>query len=268
MRWGAAIVIIFFVLRLLIGIRRVRRMQRVLHAQLAAYRRAHYRTQLEEIEHFRDGTSEPPHYLFYRGSACFELGRLKEAEEALRRSLAMERRPVQRILCRDQIGRVLMEQGHWDAAEALFRECIRDNPHRGGSHRALAELLLRRGECDSEALQEARAAVASDRAAPVAGTDLAREDHNLNLSESLAVYAWALARNHAARADVEAAITEALSIGPGAAKPVLTEIHFFAGQAYVARDDTAESSRHFRCAVEIDPDGNYGRLSRGMCARA
>jgi tetratricopeptide (TPR) repeat protein len=259
---------VLLVLFLLVVIRSVRCTQRALQRALAAYRRADYRAQLEEIEHFRIGKSEPAHYLFFRGMGCFELGRLIEAEKALRRSLAMERGRDQRNICRDQLGRVLMEQDRWDAAEALFRECISEIPRRGCSHRALAELLLRRGECDSEALEEAQAALIADRAAPVHRSDLGREDHKLNVSESLAVYAWALARNRGARAAVETTIIEALAIGPDAAKPVLSEIHFFAGQAYAAVDDAAESSRHFRCASDIDPDGNYGRLSRGMWARA
>jgi tetratricopeptide (TPR) repeat protein len=265
---ASAIVIVVLVLLCVAVIRNVHRMQRVLHKQLAAYRRADYRAQLEEIEGFRNGQSEPPHYLFFRGTACFHLGRLKEAEESLRRSLAMERGPGQRTICRDQLGRVLMEQGRCDEAEALFRECIREQPHRGGGHRALGELLLRRGECDATALDEARVAVAADRAAPLHRGALGRESHELNVSESLAIYAWALSRNRGTRADVEAAIMDSIAIGPGAAKPVLSRIHFFAGQAYAALGDAAESSHHFRCAAEIDPDGNYGRLSRGLCASA
>jgi tetratricopeptide (TPR) repeat protein len=266
MLWAASVVIVLFALFFLLVIRSIRRSQGVLHKQLAAYRRADYRAQLQEIEHFRVGNSEPAHYLFFRGVGCFELGQLKEAEESLRRSLAMEHRCGQRILCLDQLGRVLMEQDRYDEAEALFRDSISEGPHRGGGHRSMAELLLRRGECDSKALEEARAATAADRAAPVHPSDLGSETHKLNVGESLAVYAWALARNGGTRADVEETIMEALAIGPSAAKPVLSEIHYFAGQAYAALDDTVESSRHFRCATDIDPDGNYGRLSRGMQA--
>jgi hypothetical protein len=47
------------------------------------------------------------------------------------------------------------------------------------------------------------------------GAHSGREDHELNVSESLVVYAWALARNRGARADVEAAIMDSIAIGPG-----------------------------------------------------
>ncbi|HLH18111.1 MAG TPA: hypothetical protein VKX45_12880 [Bryobacteraceae bacterium] len=75
---------------------------------------------MEEIEGFRTGKSDPPRDLFFRGSACLKFGRLKEAEEALRRSLAIERIPELRTISRDRLGRVLMEQERWDKAEALF----------------------------------------------------------------------------------------------------------------------------------------------------
>jgi tetratricopeptide (TPR) repeat protein len=137
----------------------------IVKAQLAAYRRGDYEAQLKIVEGFRVNGSEPRDYLFFHGSACLNLGRLKEAERALRRSLEMQTNPALRNLCRDELGRVLMEQGRWDDAEACFRECIAESPRRGSCYRAIAELSLRRGAQQAAALDAARRAVADDRAA-------------------------------------------------------------------------------------------------------
>jgi tetratricopeptide (TPR) repeat protein len=241
----------------------------VLWAQLAAYRRGDYQTQLKIIEGFRTKGSAPPYYFFLHGDACFELGRLEEAEQAIRRSASMETDPVQRMLCRDQLGRVLMEQGRWDEAAACFRDCIAEAPNRGGGHRAMAELLLRRGQQNEAALDAARRAVVADRAEKVARGKLAKfskELRALHLSQSLALFAWALAKHQADPDEVESTLNEAFALCGEATKPILAELHFCAGQAYAALGNKAESRRHFECAINIDPIGIYGRLSRSVAA--
>jgi tetratricopeptide (TPR) repeat protein len=235
---------------------------RLLRAQLAAYRRGDYQAQLKIIEGFRIKGSESPYYFFVHGVACFELGRLEEAEQAIRRSASMETNPVLRVLCRDELGRVLMEQGRWDEAEACFRDCIVESPNRGGGHRSMAELLLRRGERNQAALDAARLAVVAYRGEKVPLGDLGKENHDLNLSESLAFLAWALAENQADPGEVEGALNEAFALCGESTRPVVAELHFCAGQAYTALGNMADSSRHFQCAIDIDPIGNYGRLSR------
>jgi tetratricopeptide (TPR) repeat protein len=241
---------------------------RVLRAQLAAYRKGDYLGQLEIIEGFRTRESEPSDYLFFRGSALLELGRLEEAERALRRSLSMETNPALRIVARDELGLVLMEQGRWDEAAACFQACIAENPARGGGHRGMAEVLLRQGEQRAAALDAARLAVGADRAAKVARGWLGKEEHDDSLSESLAFLAWALARNSADRTEVESAQNEAFALCERNTKPILARLHFCAGHAYAILGDVSESARHFRSACELDPLGNYGRLARSAGATA
>jgi len=253
---------LLFVAYCLLVARRTERKLSVLRAQLAAYRRGDYQAQLKIIEGFRINGSEPPYYLFFRGTAYFQLGRLDKAEQAIRRSASMETNPALRVFCRDELGRVLMEQGRWDEAAACFRDYIVAFPNRGGGHRAMAELLLRRGEENKAALDAARLAVAADRAGAVPRGKLAKDVHDLNLSESLAFLAWALARNQADPGEVESALNEAFALCGESTKPVLAGLHFCAGQAYTALGNSAESSCHFQCAIDIDPIGNYGRLSR------
>ncbi|HEY1220756.1 MAG TPA: hypothetical protein VGF03_17575 [Bryobacteraceae bacterium] len=257
--------IVFLAFLLFVGWRVVRKL-RVLRAQLAAYRRGDYREQLKIVEGFRTKKSEPPHYLFFHGSACFQLGRLEEAERALRRSLSMETNAALRTLCRDELGLLLMEQGRWDEAAACFRTCMVEAPNRGGGHRAMAELLLRHGEQYAAALHEARAAVAADRSKKAGHGKLAKEDYAYNLSESLAFLAWALARNSADPDEVKSALNEAFALCGETAKPILARLHFCAGNACAVLGNTAESSRHFERATEVDPHGNYGRLARAAVA--
>ena len=249
-------------------VRRIAIRLRTLKAQLAAYRRGDYEGQLKAIEAFRVGKSEPGHYLFFRGSACYQLGRLQEAEQALRRSLAMETDAQLRTCCRDELGRVLMAQDQWDNAEACFRQCIAEWPKRGGGHRAIAELLLRRGAQQQAALSAARQAEADDRAASAGVSKLGKEDRNINLSESLAVLAWALAANGAGAEALEPVLKEAFELCPETTIPIRVELHYFAGHAYAALGNQSESQRHLHRALEVDPIGNYGRLGGAALATA
>lgn len=252
---GFLLCIALFVVRVIV------RKLSLLKAQLAAYRRGDYATQLEIVEGFRVKGSEPSDYLFFHGSACLKLGRLDEAERALRRSLAMETVPSLMTVCRDELGRVLMEQQRWGEAETCFRKCISEAPKRGAGHRALAEVLLRRSGDRAEALEAARSGVAWDRGAKIGRGKLAREDYDTSLSESLAVFAWAAAENRAGTSEIESALTEAFALCAEATKPIMSELHFCAGQAYAALGNSTESGRHFQKAYEADPIGNYGRLA-------
>jgi tetratricopeptide (TPR) repeat protein len=245
----------------LLVVRRIAIRLRTLQAQLAAYRRGDYEGQLRAIEAFRVGKSEPGHYLFFRGSACYQLGRLQEAEQSLKRSLAMETNAQLRTVCRDELGRVLMEQGRWDDAEDCFRQCIAEWPKRGSAHRAMAELPLRSGREKEAALSAARLAEVLDRRASLGVSKLGKEEHSVNLSESLAVLAWALAASGAGAEAVAPVLKEAFELCPETTKPVRAELHYFAGRAYADLGNDSESRRHLHRALEVDPIGNYGRLA-------
>lgn len=260
--WVLAALVAIFLIRVGLRVARRVRVLKVNEAQLAAYRKGDYRAQLQIVEGFRLKGSEPANYLFFRGAGCFELGRLTEAEQCLRLSMAKETNPIFKVLCRDQLGRVFLEQERWDEATACFQEAIAESPKRGGCHRSMAELLLRLGGQDAAALDSARTAEALDRAEPVHPAPGGQEVYNSNLSESLAVLAWALARNQAESSRVNSALSEAFAMSNELAKAIVAELHFFAGNAHAALGNPDESVRHFQTATETDPDGNYGRLAR------
>jgi tetratricopeptide (TPR) repeat protein len=155
-----------------------------------------------------------------------------------------------------------MAQERWDEAEACFRECMAEWPKRGGNQRAMAELMLRRDGQPKAALDAARCAVALDRADTMFRGKRGQEVRHHNLGESLAVFAWAIAKNHGDPSEVRAALDEALRLCPATAKPISAEIHFFAGHACALLGNSAESLRHFETAAEADPAGTYGRLAQ------
>jgi hypothetical protein len=91
---------------------------------------------------------------------------------------------------------------------------------------------------------------------------LGKEEHDINLGESLAFLAWALAENQAAEGGIDSALNEAFALCGDRAKPILAELHYCAGHARAALGDTTGSGRHFQAAAESDAAGYYGRLSR------
>ena len=190
---------------------------------------------------------------YRRGAACYQFGRLEEAELALRRSLSGEKRRKLRTAACNLLGKVLMEQGRWKEAADCFRESIGEAPHSSGGHRALAELLLRQGQQPDAALDAARRAVVNDRASkPV---------DSLSLSQSLALYAWALSRSAANRSDIDAALNEAFDRCGESSKPTRSALHYYAAYTHANLHNISESRRHFEIAAQIDPQRNYGRLA-------
>jgi tetratricopeptide (TPR) repeat protein len=262
--------VIFFGIVLLLGPLNARRerLLRALKAVTEAHRRGDYEGQLKLADGFRVGESEPRPYLFYRGEALYQLGRLDQAERVLRRCLGIKTTFRHRALTLSQLGLVLMEQERWEDAATYFRQSIAEWPQRGGGHRHLAELLLRQDVQPEAAVEPARSALANDRSETLFKNHgkSGKQVHNYIVSESLAVLAWALARNHGDRAEIEGALNKAFALCGEETKSVLAEIYYYAGQAYAALGDGAASSQRFKSAAEIDPIGNYGRLAQSMSA--
>ena len=102
LQWVSVILAVACAIFMAQALLRKGRVLRILQAQLEAYRRGDYKGMLKIIEGFRVKGSEPSYYLYFRGVAFFELGRLPEAESALRRSLSKETDAGQKLLCREQ----------------------------------------------------------------------------------------------------------------------------------------------------------------------
>ncbi|HET8549986.1 MAG TPA: tetratricopeptide repeat protein [Bryobacteraceae bacterium] len=239
-------------------VRYIGRGQFALRAVMSAHKRGDHATALRKADGLKRTPAEPAPYFFFRGASLYHLGRLDEAEKTLREGLSHEKDDHAAALVRETLGTTLLEEGRYDEARACFEDCARSMPNRGGGHRAVAELLLRKGACAEEALARARQAVDMDRSAPVWNHDV----HRLNLSESLATLAWAVAALSGNAEEVERLLSEAFALCGTDVKPVLAQLHYHAGRAYSALGKPEKGSHHFVEAVRADPAGNFGRLAR------
>ncbi len=153
-----------------------------------------------------------------------------------------------------------MDQERFPESIAFFENAGRAWPDRGANHRGIAEVWLRQGREFSEALDHARQAVEIDRHA----TGMKKEALDSRLGEDLAVLAWAVAANSGEAREVESLLAEAFQLCGTKSKPILAQFHYHAGRAYEALKLLEKSREHFRQAIEIDPQGNFGRLARAM----
>jgi tetratricopeptide (TPR) repeat protein len=170
----------------------------------------------------------------------------------------MEKKRRLRALCGSQLGYVLLAQQRYAEAIAWFGSSIADWPKRGGGHRGIADTLLRQGVQPAEALRRARQAAELDEVNTAPGA----ESRDINLSESLAMLAWAEAVNAGAAAEVERLLSRAFTLCPETTVPVRAELHYLAGRAYAALGKSEESAREFERAAKLDPNGNYGRSAK------
>jgi tetratricopeptide (TPR) repeat protein len=259
-----AVLLVLVLLALIHRARLIRRFRRAVAAQHEAYRRGNYQGQLQAAETFK--RSAPPAYLYFRGGALLELGRLQEAEECLRQSSWWRYDLHNSALCEDQLGEVLLEQQRYDEAITSFASGIPDWPQRGGCFRGIAATLLRQGAQKAEALRWARLAVEIDKT----HNGIAAGDHDLhpgearawNLGQSLAILAWAEAVNSGDAKEVERRLAKAFTLCPETAVPARAQVHYHAGRAWSALGKTEESASQFQRAASLDPHGNYGRLAK------
>lgn len=159
-----------------------------------------------------------------------------------------------------------MDQGRYPEAIAFFENAASVWPDRGSSHRGIAEVWLCQGREFSEALANARQAVAIDRAA----SGIKKEALDTRLGEDFATLAWAVAANATAIltpadpdvvSEVESLLVESFQLCGSKTKPVLAQIHYQAGKAYEALGQTEKAREHFRFAAATDPKGIHGRLA-------
>jgi tetratricopeptide (TPR) repeat protein len=212
-----------------------------------------------------DGT-EPSDDLFFRGVACFELGRLREAEQALRQTLSQQTRPQFKVLCRNQLGRVLMEQDRWNESAPCFREALRNHP------RAAAVIAPWPRCCcvpaDRMTPRSIRHAKRWSWTARRPASEKGRAGGLQLESQRIARVSRMGARQEPdrPRGIRERALGCIVSLVK-LAVAIRAEIHFCAGHAYDTRGNSTQSVRHFERATEIALDGNYGRLSRSAAPR-
>jgi tetratricopeptide (TPR) repeat protein len=242
---------------------RAMRATKALDDMLDSYRRGDFQAVLRKSEALKDGSTKTAAYCFFRGKALYQLGRLAEAEASLQEARSLEQDERRVALSTEALGYALLEQQRYADAVACFESCIRIWPDRGCGHRAVAEAMLRQGKA-ADAVVRARRAAAIDRNAQA----LSDEIHNLNLGEALATLAWAVAADSGDASEVTNLVAEALPLCGNDNKPILGQLHYYAGRAYGALGIAESSADHFEQAIAADPQGNYGRLARAAAASA
>lgn len=238
-------------------------MKSVIDAITTAYRSGDYATALEKTEELKSGSLVTAPYCFFRGSMLRYLGKFKEAEESLREGLFLEKNSRQRALVFNVLASVLLDEQRFSEAIEAYENANRCWPDRGAGFRGIAEVWLRQGREFPEALRQAQRAVAIDKRATGPSTEALES----RLGEDLAVLAWALAANSAGVGTVEFVVAEAIRLCSKGAIAILAEVHYHAGQAYLALENAEKSRGHFLNAAEIDPQGIFGFMARSTISQ-
>ncbi len=256
---------------------------RGLHDVMTAYRSGDYQAALEYTGELKRGWSETAESCFFRGKALYQLGRLPESEDALRKGAALETDSRRKALSAEALGYTLMEQNRFAEAIASFEQCVRFRPERGSGERAIAEALLRDAErlpapsapdADaqarkiSEALDHARRGADLDRRNP----GLNEEIHRTNLCEALATLAWALAANESEAGtkttdQIDPVLAETFQLAEGVSQYTAAQIYYHAGRAYGCLGIAEKAAEYYERSSRSDQQGNYGRLARAALAK-
>jgi len=234
---------------------------------LRSYRRGDYQAALAATESLRKNGQENRSYCFFRGAMANELGDSAQAETCLQKAVLFSDADKatddrMRALAHDALGECLLDAKRYDEALREFAAALRYWPTHGGTHRNMAETWLRRGAHADEALKLARVAADEERTT----SPLSADTHRINLSESLATLAWAIAAAENDRAKVDANVTEALKLAPDNSVPTYARVRFYAGNAYASLGDRQKGARLFDEAATRDAQGRWGRASRTKAA--
>lgn len=258
--WLGLVLLLYFLLggrKGVVSLTRALRTSNAMRAVMDAYRAGDHKTAIEKAEKLKDGAKKTAEYCCVRGEMLHQAGRLDEAETSLREALPLHDDPREKALVYDMLASVLMDQERYTEAIAFYENAGRAWPDRGSNQRGIAEVWLRQGREFKEAVDYARQAVEIDRRA----TGMAKEALDTRLGEDLAVLAWAVAANSSDVGEVDRLVTEAFQLCGTRTKPILSQIHYHAGQAYEALNNPERAQDHFRQAREIDPKGIFARLS-------
>jgi len=227
-------------------------------AIMASYKAGDYAGALQNAQLLKQDRANAQEYYYFSGAMLHPMGRLPEAEDFLRKAIPLQKEPRLKALAANTLGLVLLDQGRYEEAIASHEESLHLWPDRGSSYRAIAEALSPDKQELAQALQNARRAAEIDRAA----SGLEPRVLNCKVGEDLATLAWAVAANSGTTREVESLLTEAFPLCADQAKAVQAQVHYHAGQAYSLLHERENSTQHFRDAAQIDPNEQFGRMSR------
>jgi tetratricopeptide (TPR) repeat protein len=179
-------------------------------------------------------------------------GRPAEAELCYRNALDVvesgSHYPRQRLHA--SLGLALMDLARYGEAEQCLQHAIEAGDRTGNSHDGLAELRLVQGVELEQALAYTGQAIEHAKG---------RADGRIP-GAYYALQAWALASLGRA-GQVGEALDEALCV-PEPNPRTSASLHWRAGMALVASQQTGEARKHFQKGCDLDPRGKYGARCR------
>jgi tetratricopeptide (TPR) repeat protein len=213
-----------------------------------AIRRGDYERALNIVRwfHFYNPSGMEP--LRMSGHILVLAGRYREAEDTLRRSLVSSHARQSYGLALEYLGDALMEQGRYDEATRSYEAALHAFSWRLRPYRGMAEMLLRWGNNAQQALEYV------EKIVDFTGLSVVQRSENGRPQDDYwALKAWALA---AIGRTSEVAATDAKCL------PDLATTYYRAGMAMQAMGNSSAANQHFQKAIELDPQGRRGTLSK------
>jgi Flp pilus assembly protein TadD len=192
---------------------------------------------------------------FIRSDALFFSGRAQEAEKILRGLVEVERGATRKTLAFENLGRVLLAQGRYGDAQRAFEAAVKLMPARSAAYAGLAELRLLQGTDVAQALVDSQRALQLHRDSLVE-----RKGARERLAIIRGNQAWALALLGRSAESQQAIEAGAREMDPKYT-PEVAGFYWRAGMAMLATENSTAAVGHLRRAVELDPEGHYGRLA-------
>lgn len=192
---------------------------------------------------------------FMRGTVLFFAGRLPEAEEALRTSVAkaLVRAGVIMAVALNNLGCVLLHRGRFREATAALEAVSKTYPQFFGVHSSLAEVLLAQG------LQPQRALLLTDNALKLKqGNPRTQKIDRHSTANMWADRALALAML-GKMDDAASSLAAAEEAADPRFMPGLAGTAWRCGLALVRMEKPSAAAEQFRKAAELDPHGLYGK---------
>ncbi|HEX4592714.1 MAG TPA: tetratricopeptide repeat protein [Bryobacteraceae bacterium] len=222
-----------------------------------ALKRADYAGALRRVDLFWRLRPRSAGLLYTRGTILWLAGRAKEAEDALRESLAagQKQAEVMQALPLENLACVLIEQGRYAEATKSLEGSIDILPDRGGPYVPLAEAYLRQKSEPEKALQFVDQAIALKEKSP-----MQKRVNRQAYADAWALRAWALGLL-GRRAESDESIQRALSESDQKDKPNFAGTLYHLGQALLSQGNRSAAVEKFNEARKIDPSGNYGSLA-------
>jgi hypothetical protein len=184
------------------------------------------------------------------GTVLSAAGRQAEAEACYRRALssAGSSSPEFRrsVLC--CLGFTLTEMARYDEAQRCFETVIELGDKTGGARMGIADLLLLQAKEPEKALGLIEQAMRIRLP-------------QLVFADRMGSKAWALALIGRLQEMAESISTAVRGINP-AQKAVAASVHWKVGKALAAVERIPEAIEHFRAAIQADPQGHSGQISR------